>query len=181
MLGKSYRASFWKKTRIYMTRKRWSLNQINLIWSINQPRYIISYKVTHVACSISNIWWRWIFDKEEKEEEEKKTRKRSFLLQRSCCEFEIDPSGKQRKRHRNFLVPRKNFWTNIRLTRPKYLGNYSHRESLVRAYKRNPISKHFRRKYYGNEEKKKKITIETSEHSWFWKHLTISTSKNRFN
>lgn len=142
-----------------MTRKRWSLNQINLIWSINQPRYIISYKVTHVACSISNIWWRWIFDKEEKEEEEKKTRKRSFLLQRSCCEFEIDPSGKQRKRHRNFLVPRKNFWTNIRLMRPKYLGNYSHRESLVRAYKRNPISKHFRRKYYGNEKKKRKKSL----------------------
>lgn len=76
-----------------MTRKRLSLNQINLIWSINQPRYIIPYKVTHVVYSISNIWWRWILIKKKK----KKARKHLFLKQRSCCEFEIDPSGKQRK------------------------------------------------------------------------------------
>lgn len=98
--------------------------------------------------------------------------KRSFLQRRSRCEFEIDPSGKQRKRHRNFLVPRKNFWTNIRLTRPKYLGNYSHRKSLVRACKRNPISNHFRREYYGKERRRKK------NHYWNFWHWKIPDFEN---
>lgn len=173
--------SFWKKTRIYMTRKRLSLNQINLIWSINQPRYIILYKVTHVVYSISNIWWRWILIKKKK----KKARKHLFLKQRSCCEFEIDPSGKQRK---NVIVT---FSFREKISEQTYDSRVPNILAIIHIFENHCYVRikeiQFPSIFVENitfGEKRKKITIETSdtEHSWtFWKHLTISTSKDRFN